>query len=51
MESEWAETLLEIYKNCRSLPRWDLVYSCHDKEDQDYFDMLDENRKTESVAA
>ena len=41
MKLEWTKTLMMIYKASRDLPRWDLVYSCHDEEDKKYFDFLD----------
>jgi hypothetical protein len=44
MTSDWAATIFGIYKDCREMPRWDIVYDCHDAEDQVYFLMLDESR-------
>ena len=37
----WAETLFELYKQCRDLPFWNDVKSLHDEEDRAYFETLD----------
>jgi len=41
----WARILLDIYDKCRKNPHWDVVFNLHDKEDQDYFLMLDESHE------
>jgi len=45
MTQGWAEMLFTIYRLCRGEVKWLDVYNLHDKEDQGYFDMLDETRE------
>lgn len=42
---EWKQTLMMIYRKSRKLPRWDLVYDCHDEEDKKFFDELDKREE------
>ena len=39
---EWREVVFSTYKDCRKFIGWKTIYSLHEKEERDYFDMLDE---------
>jgi hypothetical protein len=41
MTPEWAETLTEVYRDCRNLPRWCDLVELHDQEDREFFALLD----------
>lgn len=42
MTQEWATDLFDVYRRCRKFCGWNQMVECHDKEDQNYFGMLDE---------
>jgi hypothetical protein len=38
---DWEEVLFDIYKNCRNLPNWETLKTCHDEFDQACFENWD----------
>jgi len=37
----YRELLFRTWRNCRGWPGWEVIKSCHEPEDVDYFEMLD----------
>ena len=46
IRKEWTEYLLDEYRRCRLFPGWSQIFDEHDKEDQEYFEMLEESRES-----
>jgi len=42
-EVSWRQTLVSLWKENRIKNYWKSLYELHDKEDQKYFDMLDDD--------
>lgn len=45
MTEKWARILFEIWTDGREYVGWAELLRCHDQEDQDYFEMLDNYRR------
>lgn len=43
MKADWAEYLFGFFMGARKSSQWEALKNLHDKEDRDYFEMLEQS--------